>query len=250
MYYDLSIIIPTYKRPELLTRALESIASAASCNYEIIVIDDCTDGSGFAPARQFNAKYYCKAGSNRGLSASRNIGVRLARGKYLSFIDDDDFYNPQGLDALLHGIKKNESLVFGNYCVLNGTEMSLTDLSSVTIEHMLVRNHVPVGAYLIEKASIVGDFSENMRSHEDWDFLLNQMTKNGMAYVQCHPVTIDKTRNAIDSMRSRREEFFWLDYLTVYARYPAPHLSQLRSGALHGLGLNIPENFLTFGDVI
>jgi glycosyltransferase involved in cell wall biosynthesis len=250
MYYDLSIIIPTYKRPELLVRTLESIAPATSCNYEIIVIDDCTEGSGFAPARRFNAKYYCKAGANRGLSSSRNIGVRLARGKYLSFIDDDDFYNPQGLDALLQNIKRNESLIFGNYCVLNGSEMSLTDLSDVTLDKMLVRNHIPVGAYIVEKASMVSDFSENMRSHEDWDFLLNQMTKNGLAYAKCHPVTIDKTRNTIDSMRSRREEFFWLDYLTVYSRHPAPYLSQQRADALQGLGLNMPENMLSFGDVI
>lgn len=249
MYYDLSIIVPTYKRPELLTRTLESIAAATSCNYEIIVVDDCPEGSGFAAARKFNAKYYCKAGSNRGLSASRNIGTRMARGKYLSFIDDDDFYNPQGLDALLGGIQ-NASLVFGNYCVLKDAEISLTDLSDVSKEGMLVRNHIPVGAYIVERASMAGDFSEHMRSHEDWDFLLNQMTKNGMKYLPCHPVTIDKTRNAIDSMRSRREEFFWLDYLTVYARYPAPHLALHRAQALAGLGLNIPEHLLTFGDTI
>ena len=249
MHYDLSIIVPTYKRPDLLTRTLNSIAAATTCKYEVIVIDDCPEGSGFAAARSYNAKYYCKAGSNRGLSASRNIGIGLAKGRYLSFIDDDDFYNPQGLDALLSHAHK-APLVYSSYCVLDNSGINMTDLAEVTLNHMLARNHIPVGAYVVERSSIVGDFSENMRSHEDWDFLLNQMTRNGMAFAQCYPVTIDKTRNEIDSMRSRRQEFFWLDYLTVYSRHPAPHLSEVRANILQSLGLNMPSHLLSFGDVI
>jgi hypothetical protein len=120
----------------------------------------------------------------------------------------------------------------------------------VTHQHLLVRNHIPVGAYLISRAAIRRNFDERMRSHEDWEFLLHNIEPHCTRYVPVDIVTIDKTETMEESMQVRRKKFFWLDYLSVYSRYPAPQLSAPRKEALTMLGVNVDEQMLGQGDVI
>jgi GalNAc5-diNAcBac-PP-undecaprenol beta-1,3-glucosyltransferase len=249
MQPTISIIIPTFKRPEKLARALASIPAACAVPHEVIVIDDCTDGSAFPVAQQFKAQYLCKAGRDRGLSQSRNIGIALARGKYLVFIDDDDFFSPNGLDAL-HCAAEGNTFVFGDFVEVHNDKTVRHDLRIATRDNLLIANQIPVGAYLIEKTAIKRNFDERMRSHEDWDFLLTNIDWQRCRHIQAEIVRIDKTENATTSMQARRRQFFWMDFLSIYSKFPAPHVSRNRSGMLKELGINLDENMLKHGDVI
>jgi glycosyltransferase involved in cell wall biosynthesis len=100
----LSVILPVYNAEEHLRECFESVLSQPVGDREILVIDDgSTDGS-----RQIIDEY-AKKGSdikvvsqeNRGVSAARNAGIKQARGKWLSFLDADDFYEPDALSGAL-----------------------------------------------------------------------------------------------------------------------------------------------------
>ncbi len=250
MNIELSIIIPTYKRPGKLGRALSSIAGAYAGAHEIIVIDDCPEGSAAAIALQFGARYLCKAGSDRGLSASRNLGMHIARGRWLCFLDDDDFFVENGLEHLLAGADRSAGLVFGDHGMFNEREQAEFDLSTLTIDALLVCNRIPVGSYLIDRAMIRNDFDTRMRSHEDWDFLLSHIRQAGLQHVPGKVVMIDKCENASTSMQARRRSKFWLDFVSIYARFPAPHLAESRAAMLQTLGIQIPPALLEFDDTI
>ncbi|WP_418319367.1 glycosyltransferase family 2 protein [Piscinibacter sakaiensis] len=249
----LSIVVPTYRRPQTLERALASVAAATStvaADREVIVVDDCADGSGFDLARRFGARYVCKAGQQRGLSASRNIGLALAGGAFVTFLDDDDFFNPGGLDALLAGAAGHEGIVFGNHSTFDTERRTVHNLAALTLDHLLVCNRIPVGAYLLRRAAVAGTFDERLRSHEDWEFLLRQATRLPLRHVAFDVVSIDKTANATTSMQARRRRLFWLDFLSIYARFPAAHLTEHRSAMMTGLGLQMPPEMLRFADEI
>lgn len=250
MRTDVSVIIPTYKRPEKLERALASVKPACSVAYELIVVDDCPEGSGYATAKAFGAQYVCKAGRNRGLSRSRNIGLVLAGAERLAFLDDDDFFAPGGLDALYLALMNGCSFAFGNYLQLFSDKQTPMDLSELTQQQMLVGNQIPVGAYMISRGSVRRGFDEQMRSHEDWEFLLSNINWHSVRHVAFDVVTIDKTENQESSMQARRRSQFWLDYLSVYSRFPAPELSQRRQKVLAMLGVNLDPNMLKHGDSI
>ena len=250
MTYDVSIIIPTYKRPEKLGNALASVEKSCSLAHEVIVIDDCPDGSAFQVAMQYKVRYFYKAGQGRGLSQSRNIGIGLASGKYLVFLDDDDSLAPGGIDALYQAISPGISFVFGNYYNLFADGKVSMDLSLLTHDHLLICNRIPVGAYIIERSSIRRNFDEQMRSHEDWDFLLYNIDWQGCKHISTEVVLIDKTENTETSMQARRRAYFWLDFISIYAKYPAPSLSGHRKNMLLELGINIDEKMLGFDDVI
>lgn len=250
MIPEVSIVIPTYKRTEKLERALASIPSACSASYEAIVIDDCPEGSAAQIARKTGAQYLCKEGKNRGLSKSRNIGIQLATGRYIGFLDDDDFYISNAIDSLLSKISRGFQLAFGNYVSLLREGQKLHDLNSLTLDHLFICNHIPVGSYLMERSSISHKFDERMRSHEDWDFLLQHANWPRWVHVPSEVVVIDKTENFETSMQARRRKYFWLDFISLYSRYPAPHLKHYRHEMLLSLGINIDADLLGHGDQI
>lgn len=89
-----SVIIPTYNRKEMLAEAIESVLNQRNVEFEVIVIDDCsTDGTEeFVRGIHDERIRYFRNEKNSGQDYSRMIGFREARGKYITFLDDDDYY--------------------------------------------------------------------------------------------------------------------------------------------------------------
>lgn len=89
-----SVIIPTYNRPDMLVEATRSVLAQTYSNIEILVVND---GSLIDPAEALQtaglmAKIKLLRQSNLGLSAARNNGIRKAQGQLITFLDDDDLY--------------------------------------------------------------------------------------------------------------------------------------------------------------
>lgn len=104
-----SVIIPTYKRTtEYLSRAVESVRRQTYRNIEIIIVDDSTS----AYSRQAETEAYIRSlndervqyyqnEQNCGGSITRNRGISHAKGKYITFLDDDDEYLPRKVEKQL-----------------------------------------------------------------------------------------------------------------------------------------------------
>lgn len=90
---QLSIIIPTHNRPEMLQKAIDSATSQTVSDLEVIVVDD---GSSIAITNeQSDARVsVCRHPSPKGASAARNTGLSLAQSTYTAFLDDDDTLAP------------------------------------------------------------------------------------------------------------------------------------------------------------
>lgn len=110
--FSLSVIIPNYNKATYLYECVESVLRQTLLPDEIIIVDDCsTDESGsiienFSKNNNLIHAFYLK--ENMGVSSARNIGLRYARGRYVTFLDADDFYG--NVDKL-----KNEMELIRNY---------------------------------------------------------------------------------------------------------------------------------------
>ena len=98
-----SVIIPTYKRPKELERAIISVKNQTYKNIEIIVVDDnANDIEQRKSTEQVVKKYenivYIQNKENLGGSKTRNIGIENAKGKYIAFLDDDDEFLPNKIE--------------------------------------------------------------------------------------------------------------------------------------------------------
>lgn len=94
-----SVIISTYDRAALLPRAVNSVLAQTFSDYELIIVDDCSSDDTQEVIAEFTDPRIrsVRHKENRGLPASRNTGVRNAKGEYIAFLDDDDEYTPERL---------------------------------------------------------------------------------------------------------------------------------------------------------
>lgn len=90
----ISVIIPTYNRKEMLLQALESVESQRYNNIEIIVVDDnSSDGTrNYFENNNKSNIIYRRNDSNKGPGYARKLGYSLSKGKFIVFMDDDDYY--------------------------------------------------------------------------------------------------------------------------------------------------------------
>lgn len=106
----LSIIIPVYNVKEYLKKCLGNILSSKSKLYEVILVDDgSTDGSSQLCDKYKNLFEVVKVihKKNGGLSSARNAGIKVAKGKYILFIDSDDVVIENFVDNILTVFKLN-----------------------------------------------------------------------------------------------------------------------------------------------
>jgi glycosyltransferase involved in cell wall biosynthesis len=94
---NISVVIPTYNRCELLKRALISVFSQTLLPTEVVVIDDgSTDGTNAMIGTEFPEVIYYRQ-ENLGVSSARNLGIQHTTGDWLAFLDSDDEWLPEKL---------------------------------------------------------------------------------------------------------------------------------------------------------
>lgn len=108
-----SVIVPVYNVEAYIGRCLDSLLSQTQQGVEILVIDDgSTDGSGGIVSRYESEnpeKIRAFHVENRGVSAARNLGVSKASGKYLTFIDSDDYVTEDYLESMVRTAEEHQS---------------------------------------------------------------------------------------------------------------------------------------------
>ena len=115
----LSIIVPVYQVEEFLPRCIDSILAQTFCDFELILVndgtkDDCPRIMEEYAARDSRIRQIHK--QNGGLSSARNAGMEIARGKYIAFVDSDDYIAPElYADAIAEAERTDAELVVWNY---------------------------------------------------------------------------------------------------------------------------------------
>lgn len=116
-----SIIVPVFNSENTLRRCLDSILSQTFKNYEIICVNDGSTDRSLAILSEYSKKNPCLtvvSKENGGLSSARNAGLRIATGKFIGFVDSDDYINPVMFEQLI-----TESELSGSCLIGCGTEV-------------------------------------------------------------------------------------------------------------------------------
>jgi glycosyltransferase involved in cell wall biosynthesis len=114
-----TIVIPTHNRPYLLQRAVASALAQTVAEIEVIVVDDASYESVRVEAEDGRVRIFRNERS-LGVSAARNVGLEHARGRWITFLDDDDELLPDMVEASLEAAGRSE--LPGPVAVLSGVE--------------------------------------------------------------------------------------------------------------------------------
>jgi len=175
-----TVIIPSYNDAHFLGQAVQSVLNQTWTNFEIIVVDDGSNDNTEEVAKSFGdsrIRYICHE-QNKGLSAARNTGLRQACGKYITFLDADDYFLPHKLMAQAVFLEKypQYGLVGGgsirideNGAIVNGGSGRAR---AVFPQELFVRSRFNAHSTLIRKEWIdrIGYFDVELCAAEDWDF--------------------------------------------------------------------------------
>ncbi len=178
-----SVILPTYNRPEMLIEAVQSVLRQTLADFEILVINDAgQDVLTLLKNLDHSGKIrYLAHEKNHGLAAARNTGLRAARGRYIAYLDDDDIFYAQHLETLVrlaesgrHPVVYSDAhcaqqkKVGGKYVITRRRPAYSNDFDA---DRILVRNLLPVLCVLHERPCTenTGPFDESLTTHEDWD---------------------------------------------------------------------------------
>ena len=192
-----SIIVATYNRAPLLAQTLDSIFAQSFQNYEVIVVDDGSIDETRAVLAHYGNRIHYVQQENRGPSAARNLGARLAQSNWLSFQDSDDLVLANHL-RVLHGYVQSHpacAMVFGNGNYLGGPEHNRECIIPAAKSRALAARGIELGdlfdksivrlqAALISRTAYetVGGHDESLRISMDLDLAFRLM-RFPVAYV-------------------------------------------------------------------
>ena len=182
--YLISVIIPAYNCEKYICQAVDS-ALIQQVSMEIIIIDDCsTDATGEVLKKYASnpAVRYIKNEHNLGAAVSRNQGVTLARGKYIAFLDADDWWEPEKLKKQLALMEeKNVVLCSTARMLVNPDSTSMNKIipvpEEITYRALLKHNCINCSSVLLLKKVALEFPMEHEDSHEDYIMWLKILQK-------------------------------------------------------------------------
>jgi glycosyltransferase involved in cell wall biosynthesis len=185
---DISIIIPVYNREKSIRRTLESLMLQSFQNFEVVIIDDgSTDNTSFIISdiccNDQRFRYYFQ--ENKGVSNARNNGIKLSHGKYICFLDSDDFYETTFLEQMYKQIvTKNCDVCYCGYYIVkpNSKRKKTTQFTKkkVLYKYILGKVNIHTTGWLIRKEFIVKndiEFREEISWGEDFEFFCKVLSK-------------------------------------------------------------------------
>jgi len=177
----ISVIIPTYNRGWIIGEAIDSVLSQTYRQFELIVVDDGSSDSTDDILRGYKDHAELIKQKNQGVSAARNTGIRRSRGRYIAFLDSDDFWLPEKLSRQIEFFLSHpEALVCQTeeIWIRNGVRVNPKRRhkkpSGMIFERSLGLCLVSPSAVMINRALFkeVGLFDENLAACEDYDLWL------------------------------------------------------------------------------
>jgi glycosyltransferase involved in cell wall biosynthesis len=174
-----SIVVPVYNSEAFLRETLDSVFALEYEPFEVIVVDDgSTDGS--ADIAESYARVHCIRQENRGPSEARNVGVRLARGEFVAFVDSDDIVLPHKLSAQVGHLLNHPEVTanLGRQEWITPPPNAVRDLVWGDLDG------IPPMSMVIRRTALVelGGFDPALRGPEDTDFLM-RMRQDGYEFL-------------------------------------------------------------------
>lgn len=221
-----SVIIPNYNYARFLPQAIDSALAQTYAPVEIIVVDDGSQDASLEVLKSYGARIRWIAQQNQGVAAARNHGVRLSQGRYLAFLDADDYWLPAKLERQMARFFQDPELGLV-YCGADefneqGTQSLRQDGMGGWVLHELLLLRRPAffgggSGFVMSRALFdeVGGFDEALSTSADWDLACRLAARRPFGFV---PEVLLKYRLHHSNMHTNVAAME-RDMLLVYAKH-------------------------------
>lgn len=212
-----SVIIPTYNRAHLIGETIESVRAQTIDNWEIIIVDDCSTDNTESLVHGFQDQRirYIRI-DHRGLIGKvRNIGMEIANGSFIAFLDSDDLWEPNKLECQLNLFNEYPHIAFAfshgkqfGAGAIPPPELEKFYLGNIFHAHLLEERFVMYPSTFIFRKDVLNGmewFDENFSAGESDFFLRMALTNDGvfvneqLVRLRRHSKNVSRERDVIFS---------------------------------------------------
>ena len=185
-----SVIMPAYNSVGFIEQAIRSIQDQTYQNWELLVIDDSsTDATVPLVKKEMRTDKRIQLLQNRenlGAGVARNLGIKAAKGRFISFLDADDLWIPQKLQVQVKFMQENEvGMTYSSYSLISeegeNINKTIQALPELSYKKLLRANYVGnlTGMYDVQKIGKI--YAPQLRKRQDWALWLSVLKKAGLA---------------------------------------------------------------------
>ncbi|MDJ1431955.1 glycosyltransferase [Halostagnicola sp. A-GB9-2] len=181
-----TVVVPTYDRPKLLRRAVQTVAEQTYDRIELVIVDDCSPVPASDVLSEFDpsleAVTIVRHDANRGANVARNTGLHKARGEYVAFLDDDDCWDERKIEKQANAFGRAPESVGVVYTGVEHVDENMQTNAVLTpqvegavTKRLLYGNFLETfSVAMIERelCERVGGLDERFPSWQDWEFFL------------------------------------------------------------------------------
>ena len=224
-----SVVIPTYRRTDMLERALDSVLNQTYSNIELLLVDDNQPGDEYSSALAERVLRYSSDQRFRLITqekhingaAARNVGIRIAKGEYVAFLDDDDWWEPNKIDLQVRAIRQLDDSWGAVSCQIKrynkdklvALQPAYRDGKAYKDILMLVSDF-STGTLLVRRKALddTGYFDESLFRHQDLQLLINLCYKYKIKqvheYLHCRDVSDAQNRPNVEKIIEAKKNLF------------------------------------------
>ncbi len=187
---SISVIVPVYNAAGCLHRSLRSVLRQTLPDFELIAVDDCSTDESAEILRGYRAlddrvRVFSTV-RNGGPGAARNVGLGHARGRYIAFLDSDDFWMRNKLERQVRSFDDDDVIVSCTSTVVLSCEGSILGLikarPKVTLKDMMVANRVSLSSTMFRRELNGAERMPELRSRQDYAYWI-ALLKNNRGHV-------------------------------------------------------------------
>jgi glycosyltransferase involved in cell wall biosynthesis len=216
-----SVIMPCYNASNTILHSIESVLNQSYKRLELIIIDDFSTDNSLSIILKFQKTdkrvKLIKNNTNKGVSYSRNRGIDNALGKYIAFIDSDDYWDLDKINIQINYMLDNDwDITFTSYyrIDLSGTILSTVNLKNKIISYsdLLKGNVIAMSSSIVKKEKIQNIRFENI-GHEDYLFWLSILKNGTLAYpIKSFLTYYTVHNNSLSSNKFKAISYTWCIY--------------------------------------
>ena len=221
-----SIITPAYNAAEFLPETIESVLKQTFSDWEMIIIDDCSEDNTFEIATNYSVKdsriKVIKNEVNSGVAATRNHGLDVASGDYIAFVDSDDMWLPEKLKKQIQFMEENGyALTYTKYQVFITETKEKGKIikapKKMTAKKILGNTAIGCLTVMVNK-KIVGDFRMPLLKHTEDNCTWQEILSRGfLAFGLQEVLSLYRiSRNSLTSKKSSAAKQQWETYRSFY----------------------------------
>ncbi len=181
-----SVVITTKNRLQLLQRAISSVENQTYKNIELVIVNDASNDGTMEfldNLKSINTRIVHNP-TSLGPAGAKNVGIQLAKGDYLTGLDDDDYFAKNRIEDFINHIDGKTSFLFTNYIFFDGTNKhkQINKKKTINFETLIKQNYVGNQVFILtEKIKNLNGFDETLEAWEDYDLWIRLVKKYGAA---------------------------------------------------------------------